>query len=379
MLDFCLESTFTVCLTVILTCRLTRLSRTALVKGIFCLVFLFAAVQFFLYFIEITGLRRHVDPNAVRGYFHCTANQFRLLSFSREHPCNFTPKPISNDVVIVTFVNAAWIDLARNWICSAKKVGLEKNIFLIAFEPNVCAQFQGTPCYEHRNLNIQRTEFGEPGYQKLVIERTRLILNLLSCGQRILLADADITFLRNPLEYLASKSKSNDILFQADSSGVSLIDSFLHNVFRYICGGFIYMKSNYATRHLWLSVLNYQTKYKWNDQAGLNICIRHHSQNISWSTLDAEYFPNGRQYFFYNERSNQNMIVHANHLKGTMKMLRLIASELWCYDKLAVQICMNSTTYHEQCEQENEPTPEGCKEFVRVCQRKYRTKVQPQH
>jgi len=139
------------------------------------------------------------------------------------------------------------------------------------------------------------------------------------------------------------------------------------------------MKSNYATRHLWLSVLNYQTKYKWNDQAGLNICIQHHSQNISWSTLDAEYFPNGRQYFFYNERSNQNMIVHANHLKGTMKMLRLIASELWCYDKLAVQICMNSTTYNEQCEQENEPTPEGCKEFVRVCQRKYRTKVRAQH
>jgi len=362
-----------VCPTLIVTCRLGR-SKIALVKGIFCLIFLVAAVQFFLYFIEITGLKQNVDPDAVRGYSHCVVNQSRLSRFSREHPCNFIPKPISSDVVIVTFVNSAWIDLTRNWICSAKKVGLEKNLFLIAFEPNVCSQFQGTSCYQHQNLNIKHTVFGQPGYQKLVIERTRLILNLLSCGQRILLADADITFLRNPLDYLATKSKSYDILFQADSTGVGFLDSFLHHIFHYICGGFIYMKSNYATRHLWLSVLNYQTKYKWNDQAGLNICIRHHSQSIRWSTLDAGYFPNGKQYFFYNEGSKQSMIVHANHIMGTKrKIMRMIASEVWCWEELAVQWCRNSATYREMCEPRNYLTPEGCNEFVNVCQRKYRT------
>ena len=370
-----------VCPTLALTHRLRgylsrkRPSRARLVKGLFFLAFLYAALVLFLYFIEITGLRRHVDPLAVPGYFHCPVNQSRLMNFSREHPCNFTPKPNSSDVVIVTFVNTAWIDLARNWICSAENVGLKKNLFLIALQPNVCSHFQGIPCYEHPSSNFQETVMGEPEYQKLVIERTRLVLNLLSCGERILLADADTTFLRNPLDYLNTESKSNDILFQADSSGISLIDSFLNKIFRYICGGFIYMKSNYATRHLWLSVLNYQTKYKWNDQAGLNICIRHHSQNITWNTLDSEYFPNGKQYFFYNEKSKQNMIVHASHLVGPMKRLRMMASGLWCHEESAVQMCMDSTTYHEHCEQENEPTPEGCKEFVRVCQTKYRIKV----
>jgi len=170
-----------------------RLSRARLVKGLFFLAFLYAALVFFLYFIEVTGLRRHVDPLAVPGYFHCPVNQSRLMSFSREHPCNFTPKPNSSDVVIVTFVNTAWIDLARNWICSAENVGLKKNLFLIALQPNVCSHFQGIPCYEHPSSNFRETVMGEPEYQKLVIERTRLVLNLLSCGKRILLADADTT------------------------------------------------------------------------------------------------------------------------------------------------------------------------------------------
>lgn len=349
-------------------------------KTIFCVLCLFAIFQFFLYFIETTGLRRHVDPHAVRGYFHCPIKQSRLLNVTREHPCDFRPRPNPGDVIIVTFVNVAWIALAKNWICSAERVGLKSNLFLIAFEPHVCAQFQNVPCYEHRNSNIKQTVFGEPEYQKLVIERTRLILKLLSCGQRILLADADIIFLQNPLKYLDMETKSKDIMFQADSSGVSFIDLFLHNIFRYICGGFIYMKSNNATRHLWLSVLNYQTSYKWNDQAGLNICIRHHGQTISWDTLNAKYFPNGRQFFFYNKKlSKQSMIVHANHLEGTMKMLRMIAAEVWCCDELAVQMCMNSTVYHEQCEPDSELTPEGCEQFIRVCQQRYRAKVQIQH
>ena len=46
-----------------------------------------------------------------------------------------------------------------------------------------------------------------------------------------------------------------------------------------------------------------------------------------------------------------------------MKMLKMMAAEVWCCDELAVQMCMNSTVYHEQCEPGNELTPVGCEQF----------------
>ena len=101
--------------------------------------------------------------------------------------------------------------------------------------------------------NLSMHNFGEPDYQKLVIEITQLVLKLLlNCGQRILMADADISFLHNPLDLTVKKD-----VFQADSSGVGFVDVWLHYVFRYICGGFIYMKPTAATKQLWLSILKY--------------------------------------------------------------------------------------------------------------------------
>ena len=103
-------------------------------------------------------------------------------------------------------------------------------------------------------------------------------LFLLYCWPKIALVDADITFLSNPLDYLDQITEDKDIVFQADSSRVRFLDAVMPYVFHYICGGFSYMKSNYATKHLWLSVLQYQENFLWNDQAGLNICIRHHTR-----------------------------------------------------------------------------------------------------
>ena len=47
----------------------------------------------------------------------------------------------------------------------------------------------------------------------------------------------------------------------------------------------------------------------------------------------------------------------------------MIAAEVWCCDELAVQMCMNSTVYHEQSEPDSELTPEGCEQFTMVARR----------
>ncbi len=293
--------------------------------------------------------------------------------FPMKYACDFQPRPNVSDVLIVTFVNSAWIAMARNWICSAKKVGLKDNLYMIAFEEGLCSQLPEVPCYEHPGTNFKRTVFGKPEYQKLVIERTRVILKLLSCWPKVALVDADITFLQNPLEYLEKLTADKDIVFQADSTRVKFLDVIIPYVFHYICGGFIYMKSNYAVKHLWLSVLNYQENFLWNDQAGLNICIRHSTQSARWDTLDADHFPNGQQYFGYGEKSNVNMIVHANHLEGKEKIVRMISSGVWCHAPEATKIC-NGTSYKTMCTNRTD-IPEWCDNFVRVCEEKYNVHI----
>ena len=313
-----------------------------------------------------------MDPHAIRGYPYCPVNKSLIKDYAVKYVCDFDPQPNPDvDVIIITFVNSAWITLAKNWVCSAEKVGLKEHLFLVSFESGVCSSFKsdGVRCYEHTKV-IPGTVFGEPDYQKLVIERTRLVLKLLNCGQRILMADADISFLQNPLDVLKDLTVKKDVVFQADSSGVGFVDVWLHYVFRYICGGFIYMKPTAATKQLWLSVLKYQTDYKWNDQAGLNICIRHHSHNISWDTLDAKRFPNGKQFFHYRERSDKSMIVHANHLIDTNKIAHMIAARVWCYDPVAVEFCKNTTLFSEQCLKPS-PTPLWCFDYRYVCFVKY--------
>ena len=344
-------------------------------KAIVLLFVIFAVYHLVQYFVTVSGLRRHVDPHAVRGYHYCPVNESRLANFDKEFKCNFIPQPPKGDVIIVTFVNIAWVALARNWACSARKVGLGDNLYLVAFQKGTCKYFPDTPCYEHPTLDIAGTEFGEEAYQQLVIERTKTLLRLLACGRTVLLADADITFLKNPLEYLHSVMETKDIVFQADSSGVGFLDSVLQYVFRYICGGFIFIKENEATKLLWLSVLHYQTNYKWNDQAGLNVCIRHHTHTVRWDTLDSTYFPNGHQFFIYNERSDKNMIVHANHLVDMMKISRQIASNVWCDELSARQVCSDTNLYQLQCLDNREELPEWCMDFINTCYSEYKITV----
>lgn len=330
---------------------------------------LFLLYQATLFFLKGTQLQRNVDPHALSGYSHCAIDNSKLINYSRKYPCDFTPRP-NPDVLIVTFVNLAWIPLARNWICSAEKVGLKKSLYLIAFEDGVCSELPAdVTCYQDPNANFKHTVFGRTTYQKLVIERTRVILRLLSCSTTIAFVDADITFLKNPMAYLEAFTKQRDIVFQADSIRVKFVDAVLPYFFSYICGGFIYLHSNHATKQLWLSVLQYQENFNWNDQAGLNICVRHYTQAVRWATLDSAHFPNGQQFFAYDMKNpSTNMIVHANHLQGEAKIVRMISSDVWCYAPVAAETCGHQSTCSSR-------TSEWCDDFRRVCRDKYNRTV----
>lgn len=146
------------------------------------------------------------SPNAVLGYAACSTTHLKpkIVSFTKDYPCNFsTSLPAVNGLTVVTFVNTGWINLTKNWLYSAENSGLKGSIFLITLEAGVCEHFPGVPCFHKATAEIHSASFGEPKYQKFMLERTRLILQLLSCPlQTILLADADTVFLRGSLQLI---------------------------------------------------------------------------------------------------------------------------------------------------------------------------------
>ncbi len=333
------------------------------------ILLLFLLYHALKYFIVATGLYRQVEPGAVKGFGHCNVELSAFANFSQNFPCDFSPPPNPTGPVIVTFVNSAWLSLAQNWVCSAKRVGIDKYIYLVSFEKGVCGYFPGVKCYEHPRVSVSGTAFGKAGFRTLMMERTRVILRFLSCYQKVALVDADISFVKNPLSHLENVLDDKDIVFQADSVGVSFVDTVLPVFVSYVCGGFIFMKSNYATKKLWLSVLQYQENFFWNDQAGLNVCLRHHSQSVSWATLDSKYFPNGRQFFFYEESNiNDVLIVHANHLQGVDKQMRMIAAGVWCHEQYAKELCDNRYSFKSRCGGE---LSSWCAAFAIACQKHY--------
>lgn len=340
-----------------------------------CLLLVVSAALAY-YTVYHSRLLLYIDVGALRGYPECLVKETELFFYNSTYPCDFQLQPRTR-FIVVTFINSAWLSLAKNWVCSAEAVGLKKHLYLIAFEERVCSQLSrdigDVRCYQYPNVNIERSEFSNPGYRKFMLERTIAILKLLSCGIRLLIVDADMFFMKNPLPYLDSALEDKELLFQAGSTEVRVVDYFMPYMVHYICAGLVYMKPVDSIKRLWLGVLQYQRNFLWNDQAGLNICIRHHSNfnRIRWSTLDPEYFPNGQHFFAYSQGGNHSFLVHANHLRGSRKMLRLVASGFWCDKKSGMLMCRNRALYASVGCRNRATRQEWCRDYVRVCRDRF--------
>ena len=280
------------------------------------------------------------NPSAAKGYHFCS-RQLHDTEGHRQCQHTFDPPLPTSNTIIVTFINKEWISLAQNWICSAQQVGMGNSLYLVAMEPDLCKHFPNTRCYQHPTAAIQGSSFGQPGYQQLMIERTKFILSMLPCTKsHVLLSDTDIVFLKNPIAVLDHELVDNDIVFQEDSTGVYLVDRFVTYVFSYICGGFVYLRPSNKTVDFFESVLRYQLNWNWNDQAGLNICIRHHSHPLRWRTLDKTLFPNGKEYFLFHPDNMMALAVHANFLPRTVdKVASMIGQRVWCLKESGSKYC----------------------------------------
>ena len=295
-----------------------------------------------------SNLYRNIELGALKGIQHCGSSSAERgeLSPPSSRECSLQKLPSVAGVTIVTFASSGWSNLLNNWLCSLKRVGLDEAVYIIAFGDGVCPSLSSSKvaCKSVENAP-PAARYGEQGYQKILQIRTREILHLLDCGHTILVTDADVVFLKDPLPKLSLLSENKDMLFQGDSVDHEVADSLIPYVANYACLGFMYLKPTPGTSALWTGVYNYQMKFYWNDQAAVNVCLRHPSliMSVKWSVLDYWQFPNGIQVFKRKASIEDAFIVHTNFIMGDVnKAAEMMAANVWCYAPAIADTCHNA-------------------------------------
>lgn len=313
-----------------------------------------------------SNLYRNIELGALKGIQYCgSSSSAERVEPSRE--CSPQKLPSVAGVTIVTFASSGWSNLLNNWICSLKKVGLDEAVYIIAFGEDVCRSLGPKVACTSVEDTPPAARYGEKGYQKMLEIRTREILHLLNCGHTILVTDADVVFLKDPLPRLSLLGKYKDILFQGDSVDHEFADSLIPYVVNYACLGFMYLKPTPGTIALWEGVYNYQKKFYWNDQAAVNVCLRHPSLvlSVKWSVLDYWQFPNGIQFFKRKSSIENAFIVHTNFIMGDVnKAAEMMAANVWCYAPAITDTCHQA--YNFGCVNRN-PAKTWCDGLTLYC------------
>lgn len=314
--------------------------------GLLCLLVLFSFVVCAWLSRNIffhSNLYRNIEPSALKGIKHCIPQSERVQVEGGN--CTL---PSVDGVTIVTFASSGWTDLLNNWLCSLRKVGLGEAAYVVSFGVDLCLSLDSRVACKSVEKTPHAASYGQEAYQKMLEIRAREILRLLGCGSTILVTDADVVFLKNPLPTLQALGKNKDMLFQGDSVDHQVADSLIPYVANYACLGFMYLKPTSGTTTLWEGVHNYQKNFHWNDQAAVNVCLRHpvFLMTVKWSVLDYWQFPNGIQFFKRKAPVEDAFIVHTNFIMGGVnKAAEMMAANVWCYEPAIANTCRQAYSF----------------------------------
>eukprot|EP00638_Chattonella_subsalsa_P001063 CAMPEP_0117744442 /NCGR_PEP_ID=MMETSP0947-20121206/6758_1 /TAXON_ID=44440 /ORGANISM="Chattonella subsalsa, Strain CCMP2191" /LENGTH=290 /DNA_ID=CAMNT_0005561385 /DNA_START=175 /DNA_END=1047 /DNA_ORIENTATION=+ len=253
--------------------------------------------------------------------------------------------------------------MARNWFCSLEKIGLsEGSVIIDLSSKNLCRWLQ--PSAQCLKVSVEgfTSTFalvGTEKYGELLKIRTQIIIDIIEqTRSSLVFSDVDVFFIKNPVPYLQEISKNKDILFQGDSIRNQAVDPVLRKGGLYACAGFTYVNrmgpsfsdNKNASLNLYQSILSFQKNFHYNDQWGLNVCLRHPAiaLDLEWGILDYDLFMNGYDYFMRRRSSSSQQpdpfLVHSNHLLGAQKWVEMIDKGLWCDQGNLKFICQNSLT-----------------------------------
>lgn len=257
-------------------------------------------------------------------------------------------------VISFTIVNKIFLETARSWFCNVQVAGFKPKGLLWAVtdketetELNKVEGGKAVLLDEVEGGKETGHEFGNPGYWKLMLERTALITDVLRNGIAVFAFETDATWLKDPQPYI-------DELVSQEADIVGTI-----NTRKEVSGNFFYLRPTLATRKLWDEITTeFEKAYKKsqferkksnsftyieNDQSLLTkLVLRNQtwrsSYPLSFLTLDMELFTDGRWYkpeqgFYTAERARNPVLINNNFIIGVgEKKKRAIEWGHWFWD-----------------------------------------------
>lgn len=106
---------------------------------------------------------------------------------------------------IVTFVNAAYVPIAWNWLAAMDRLGLRRQCLVVTLDAQAHASLQSADVATlYRPLHSQ-------DFKDLWPHRTEVIADLLADGRDVVHSDVDAIWLRDPLPHL--RDDGEDMVF----------------------------------------------------------------------------------------------------------------------------------------------------------------------
>ena len=221
----------------------------------------------------------------------------------------------------VTFLNSGCLDVCKNMLISAEKVGINMDDFYIAcLDKNSYDNLRNyTNSFiwievDHINETLREyqnwTFDSNSGFRSIVKYKWRIIHEMYRGHKELCWVDTDIVFKENPIDLISGQ---DEILFQSDRPGSTL------------CSGFMVFNGTKECEQLINDCVQYKDE---DDQLLVNqIALNNYYEHIA--LLNEDLFPNGNVYYNQNRKSNA-IIVHNNWMVGVEEKIKRFKDEnLW--------------------------------------------------
>lgn len=215
----------------------------------------------------------------------------------------------------LTQLNSGCIDICKNMLASAQKVGINVEDFIIAcLDENAyekMKEYSGAFLYKKNKLTeYQNWSFDEQSnFRQIVKMKWKLIAEIYKINKNLCWVDTDIVFRENPESFIKDQKH---ILFQCDRPG-SLI-----------CSGFMVFNDSEDCESLIEECGKNETE---DDQILINTVAQKYAN--SCKLLPLEQFPNGHLYYSLGIK-DKAIIVHNNHMVGIHNKINKFKNEnLW--------------------------------------------------
>tara|TARA_R110000851_G_scaffold81549_2_gene179139 strand:- start:6494 stop:7234 length:741 start_codon:yes stop_codon:yes gene_type:complete len=243
----------------------------------------------------------------------------------------------------VTFTTNGSVELCKNFILSAGKVGIQKDLIVYCLDKESKEQLSNEfDCdfrlYELEEIKDIHHAYGENQFRRVTEAKIEIIIQALDEFDTLVYSDCDIVFRKDPTPVIEYNDKDGvDITFASD-------EPFMH-----ICTGFMLIKNTESVRRLFVKYYVLSNQYEAQgskamyDQEIINYILNSEwmedLKDFAYGVYPTDFIKNG--HLFWNEptgRTNEEYVIHVNYTVGKeSKINRLKEANLWYVEEGTTQ------------------------------------------